>query len=147
MFKQFNRKHGRIRKSLMIPHNSQCVNHNKPCLSKGSSVYACNALSNVSLDGNILYLVGPSHPKPVMHKNKLRETKENNWGRAYVQLHKICPTSSMLARASMASKHNKINHKMGNYTKISNYSNHVTSSICNIRSWIFNYLKMKQALS
>jgi hypothetical protein len=86
MFKQFNRKHGRIRKSLMIPHNSQHVNRNKPCLSKGSSVYACNALSNVSLDGNILYLVGPWHPKPVMHKNKLRETKENNWGRD-----KICP--------------------------------------------------------
>ena len=76
MFKQQKETKKKEMKSLIISQNSWRIKCNKPCLTKESSFYACNALSNASLDGNISYLVGPSHPKPAMHKNKLKGIKE-----------------------------------------------------------------------
>lgn len=101
-----------IKEILIISPNSWCIKCNKPCLTKKSSFYVCNALSNASLDGNISYLVGPSHPKPAMHKNQLKGTKEIRKGKGNAQSSKMCPTSSILAWKGMASKHKtKINHK------------------------------------
>lgn len=52
----------------------------KPYLTEEPRVYACNALSNVSLNGNILFLEGPLHLEPGTMTNNQKRSQTDIQG-------------------------------------------------------------------